>query len=56
MRAFSSSWTARDTNKGAVLKGFMIGKRVPIVRTIASRKISIAVLPGELADQVNLAT
>ena len=30
-----------DTNKGAVLKGFMIGKRAPIVSAIASRNSSI---------------
>ena len=31
----------RVTNKGAVLKGFVIGRRAPIVSAIVSKKISI---------------
>jgi hypothetical protein len=44
LRVFLSSPAVSETNSGAVLKGFMIGKRVAIVSTIASRKMSIALL------------
>jgi hypothetical protein len=44
---FLSKLPVRDTNSGAVLNGFVIGRSAPMVRAIVSRKISISFLPRD---------